>query len=101
MGETMSLSPVVSPVAGNATGGPFETAGVGDVATVAGAEIIGWSTPFCSFRRKPSFSISKTERSFFFIKSMMALMSLRSTAVPFGKTEGLGKAVLQARSGQR
>src|SRR5207245_6728860 len=36
--------------------------------------------PFCSLRRKPFFSISKTERSFFFIKSMMALMSLRSTA---------------------
>jgi len=66
--------------------GPF-AAGAG--ATGAGDEKTVCSpAPFWSFSRKPSFSISKTDKSFFFIRSMMALMSLSSkVAAPWS---GLG-----------
>jgi hypothetical protein len=56
--------------------GPFAAgagaAGAGDEKTVCSP------APFWSFSRKPSFSISKTDKSFFFIKSMTALMSFSS-----------------------
>src|SRR5262249_48950353 len=51
----------------------------------------------------PSFSISKTKRSFFFIKSMIALISLRSlgsTTCSCKELRRLGKAVLGMRSRQ-
>src|SRR5207248_1342668 len=55
--------------------------------------------PFWSFKRKPSFSISKTDRSFFLIKSMTALMSLRSKCVGSVVEAGrLGNAVFPGRS---
>jgi hypothetical protein len=68
------------------TGGP----GVGVVET--GCSPI----PFCNFNRNPSFSISNTERSFFRIKSMMALISLSSTVC--GMIEPLGNPRSPSRS---
>ena len=38
---------------------------------------------FLQLQLKPSFSISKTDKSFFFIRSMMALMSLSSKGASF------------------
>src|SRR3984893_6428573 len=92
----MSLNPFpgASAVAGAAAATGAEETTIGAAATA------GWSpAPFCNLRRKPSFSISKTERSFFRIKSMMALMSLSSTAA--GRVRRLGKALFLARSSQR
>ena len=51
--------------------GPVATAG--ELTVACGAE-----APLCSFKRKPSFSISNTERSCFFIKSIIDLISLMS-----------------------
>src|SRR6266571_1663976 len=80
MGETISLNGtlsiafgaagVVSGAAAAALGVPAAAGGAAAAALVEG--------PFSSLRRNPSFSISKTERSCFFIRSMMALISLRS-----------------------
>src|SRR5262249_1273818 len=59
------------------------------------AKIGGSPPPFWSLRRKPSFSISNTERSFFFIRSMIALMSFSSKRVVLSVVlRSLGKAVL-------
>ena len=72
-------------------------------AAEAGAEKTVCSpAPFCSFSWKPSFSISKTERSFFLIRSMMALMSFSSKGASFPEVgETLGKAVLPTGSSDR
>src|SRR6266498_819909 len=101
MGETISLSEEVS------AGLPVSAGTIAilgrEAVSVEVDVVVSSGLPLCSFRRRPSFSISKTERSFFFIKSMIALislMSLGSTTCSCQKLKRLGKAVLGMRSRQ-
>src|SRR5438132_14052838 len=76
----MSFSGTVSMDLGAAgvVSGAVEAPLVGDVASGGAAAVRRVDGLFSSLRRKPSFSISKTERSCFSIKLMMALISLPS-----------------------
>ena len=74
--------------AGVAAGAGSETgaAGAGIVRAIgAGPAMTGWKS-FLFFRviLKPSFSILKTERSFFLINAMSSLMSFMSNVIRLG-----------------
>jgi hypothetical protein len=106
IGETMSLSALVVEAVSAAAGAGVVVpeAGTAGAGAAADAEVktVCSPAPFCNFNRKPSFSISKTDKSFFFIKSMMALMSLSSKILaPVVEAGRLGNAVFDGRSSKR
>ena len=70
--------------AGAAAGAETDAAATGAAARATGAAVVmtGWkSVPFFKVILKPSFSILKTERSFFLISAMSSLMSFKSNVM--------------------
>src|SRR5437016_9602290 len=101
----MSLSIPLVPASAGAAGAAAVPGAVAAGAGVTGAadeKIVCSPAPFWSFSRKPSFSISKTDKSFFLIKSMIALMSFSSKVLaPVVEAGRLGNAVFRGRSSVR
>src|SRR6266542_3963306 len=91
MGDLISNSPIVGPVGAVSTG---RTAGAETMGTVPEAGIsseeAACELPRLSLILKSCRSISNSEMEFFFIRSMIALMSFKSTG---SSSDGAGRTI--------